>query len=40
MIAFLEEMMAKLFGQRQEQPVRVRVDEAKRPSDRMLKGRK
>ena len=39
MIAFLEEMIAKLFGQRQELPIRVRADED-RPQDRMFKGRK
>lgn len=39
MIDLLEEMIAKLFGQRQAQPVRVRVDE-ERPIDKQLKGRK
>lgn len=41
MMDLLEEMIAKLFGQKQEEPVRVRVDdERKRPIDRQLKGRK
>ena len=38
-IDLLEEMIAKLFGQRQAQPVRVRADE-ERPIDKQLKGRK
>ena len=39
MIAYLEEMIARLFGTRQEQPIRVRADDA-HPQDRQLKGRK
>ena len=39
MLKFLEEMIARLFGQRQEQPIRVRVEEG-RPQDRIFKGRK
>ncbi len=39
MIDLLEEMIAKLFGQRQEQPIRVAADE-ERPVDKQLKGRK
>jgi hypothetical protein len=39
MIAYLDEMFAKLFGQRQEQPIRVRADEES-PRDKQLKGRK
>tara|TARA_R110002110_G_scaffold88443_3_gene230308 strand:- start:182 stop:301 length:120 start_codon:yes stop_codon:yes gene_type:complete len=39
MIAYLEEMIARLFGARQEQPVRVRADDA-RPQDRQLRGRR
>jgi hypothetical protein len=40
MIAFLEELMAKLFGAEETLPVRVRADEGARPQDRQLKGRK
>lgn len=39
MMDFLEELIAKLFGQREQQPVRVRADD-KRPQDKQLKGRK
>ena len=39
MIAFLEEMIAKLFGQRVAEPVPVRKD-PERPIDRQLKGRR
>jgi hypothetical protein len=39
MIGFLEEMIARLFGQRQTQPIRVRADDEK-SDDQMLKGRK
>ena len=39
MIAFLEEMMARLFGTTQKQPIRVRTDDDD-PQDRIFKGRK
>ncbi len=39
MIAFLEEMIAKVFGVRQALPIRVPVDEGQ-PEDQMFKGRK
>jgi hypothetical protein len=39
MIDLLEEMIAKLFGQREQQSIRIRADE-ERPIDRQLKGRK
>jgi len=39
MIAFLEELMAKLFGALDEMPIRVRADEDT-PNDRLMKGRK
>lgn len=39
MIALLEEMIARLFGKRQEQLIRVRADQ-KKPLDRLLKGPK
>ena len=39
MIGLLEEMIAKLFGQREALPIRVRADE-ERPIDSQLKGRK
>lgn len=39
MIDLLEEMIAKLFGQREQQPIRVRADD-ERPIDKQLKGRK
>lgn len=39
MIAFLEEMIARLFGQRQTQPIRVRADDDK-SDEQMFKGRK
>lgn len=32
MIGFLEELIAGLFGKRQEQPIPVRVDEDKKKS--------
>lgn len=40
MIAYLEELMAKLFGARDELPVRVRADDEKRGANGVLKGRK
>lgn len=40
MIAYLEELMARLFGQRESLPIRVRVDEDESPRDKALKGRK
>lgn len=39
MIAFLDELMAKLFGARDEMPIRVRADEDT-PKDKLMKGRK
>ena len=39
MIALLEELMAKLFGTRDEMPIRVRADEDT-PKDKLMKGRK
>ena len=39
MIAYLDELFAKLFGQRESLPIRVRADEQD-PRDRQLKGRK
>lgn len=39
MITYLEELMAKLFGAKDELPVPVRADEGKRPNDRFLKNR-
>lgn len=39
MIGFLEELMAKLFGARDEMPIRVRADEDG-PKDKLMKGRK
>ena len=41
MIGFLEELMAKLFGARDNIAIPVRVDEdERRPQDKQLKGRK
>ncbi|KIN61413.1 hypothetical protein Z945_2405 [Sulfitobacter noctilucae] len=41
MIAYLEELMAKIFGVRDEIAIPVRVDEDdRRPGERQLKGRK
>lgn len=40
MIAYLEELMAKLFGARDEIAFPVRADEDLPPRDRQLKGRK
>lgn len=39
MMDILEELLAKLFGAKQEQPIPVRVDD-RRPQDKQLKGRK
>ena len=39
MIALLEEMIARLLGKRQEQPIRVRADD-EQPLDRVFKGPK
>lgn len=39
MIAFLEEVLSRLFGTRQQVPVRVRADRP-HPQQRQLKGRK
>jgi hypothetical protein len=39
MIAFLEEVLARLFGTRQELPVRVRANRP-HPQQRQLKGPK
>lgn len=39
MMDFLEELIAKLFGTREPQRIRVRAQE-ERPQDRQLKGRK
>lgn len=39
MIAFLEELMAKLFGARDNVAIPVRADED-RPKDKLMKGRK
>jgi len=39
MIAFVEEMIARLFGKQQPQPIRVRADDDN-PKDRIFKGRK
>jgi hypothetical protein len=39
MIAYLDELFAKLFGQRESLPIRVRADEES-PRDKQLKGRK
>ena len=39
MIKFLEELIADLFGARDENAIPVRVDD-KRPNDKLLKGRK
>jgi len=39
MIAYLDELFAKLFGQSESLPIRVRADEQD-PRDRQLKGRK
>jgi len=40
MIAYLEELMAKLFGARDEIAIPVRVEDDLPPRDRQLKGRK
>ncbi|KIN64683.1 hypothetical protein Z946_3575 [Sulfitobacter noctilucicola] len=40
MIAYLEEMFAKLFGVRDEIAIPVRSDDDLPPRDRQLKGRK
>ncbi|MFK7838159.1 MAG: hypothetical protein AB8B60_18260 [Sulfitobacter sp.] len=40
MIAFLEELMAKLFGARDELPVRMRADDDERRVSDVMKGRK
>lgn len=43
MIAYLDELFAKLFGERAEErlPIRVRADDAdESPRDKQLKGRK
>lgn len=40
MIGYLEEMIAKLFGQRESLSIRVRADEDESPRDKQLKGRK
>ncbi len=41
MIAYLEEMIAKLFGARDHIAIPVRVDEDdRRPGERQLEGRK
>lgn len=39
MMDFLEELIAKLFGHRQKEPVRVRAEKP-RPQDKQLQGRK
>lgn len=39
MIAFLEELFARLLGARQQVPLRIRRDDPQ-PLDRQLKGRK
>ena len=40
MMNILEELMAKLFGARDNVAIPVRVDEGRRPQDKQLKGRK
>ena len=40
MIAYLEELLAKLFGARDNIAIPVRVDEDEHPRDKQLKGRK
>ncbi len=40
MIAFLDELMAKLFGARDNVAIPVRVDEGERRGNDVMKGRK